>query len=314
MYRRILVTGASGLLGTGLRAVSSAYPERQFVWTDSAACDLTDPDAARSLLVRERPEAVLHFAARAGGIGYSLKHPATLLRDNVRMDLNVLEAARLAGVRKVVLTLSVGMYPTNAAQPLAEDSVHNGPPDDSNYSYAFAKRLIEPAIRAWRAEHGMEVIGLVANGIFGENSNFAAEQSVMLSALIRRFFENRAGSEPLLVWGDGTPVREYTYSQDLAKAFMWCLDHYNDGSILNVGSTEAYSVREIAVLVAELLGIDPRRIAFDATRPAGARRRSTDNSRFLRLSGFQYTPFRVGLERTVRWFCDNYAKLGAVRL
>jgi GDP-L-fucose synthase len=313
-YRRILVTGASGLLGSGLRAVSGDYADREFLWTDSAKCDLTDAAATAALFAREHPQAVLHFAARAGGIGYSMKRPATLLRDNVRMDLNVLEAARLAGVGKVVLTLSVGMYPARAPLPLAEHAMHDGPPDESNYSYAFAKRLLEPAIRAWRAEHGMEVIGLVANGIYGEHANFATDQSVMLNALIRRFFEHRHGNEPLTVWGDGTPLREYTYSQDLARAFMWCLDHYSGAQVLNAGTTEEHSIREIALLVAELLGIDPARIAFDSSRPSGVARRPTDNSRFVALSGFRYTPFRVGLERTVRWFCDNYAKPGAVRV
>jgi GDP-L-fucose synthase len=313
VYRKILVTGGSGLLGNGIRAVANQYPDREFVFIGSNDCDLTRLDASNQFVGRIKPDAIVHTAARAGGVQYSRRSPATLLRDNVLMNLSVIEAARLNGVAKTVMTLSTGMYATDAPNPLREEYIHLGPPHESNYSYSFAKRLVEPSIRAYRTEYGMNVIGLVSNGIFGEHANFRPDEAVMAASLIRRFYEQRDSRAPLVVWGDGSPLREYTYSQDMARAFLWCLDHYDDERILHVGSTEEHSVRDIAFMIAEILGVDRRRIRFDA-QPSGIHRKSSDNSRFVSLSNFEYTPFRVGLENMIRWFCANYDKPGHVRL
>jgi GDP-L-fucose synthase len=313
-YRRILVTGGHGLLGHGLQAIAPDLPGRTFVFCGSRDADLRDPSATRALFERVAPDAVLHLAAVSGGVQFSTERPATLLRDNVLMNLNVLEAARLTAVKKVVVTLSTGMYAPDAPLPIVEQAVHDGPPHPSNYSYAFAKRLLEPSIRAWRTEYGLNVIGLAANGIFGEHANFRPTEAVMVAGLLRRFYENRAGGDPLVVWGDGSPLREYTYARDLARAFVWCLDHYDDPQFLHVGSTEEWSVRDTAHLIAELLGIDRARVVFDTGKPGGVFRKSTDNSRFVHLSHFVYTPFREGMARMVDWFATNYAVPGAVRL
>lgn len=243
-----------------------------------------------------------------------MKYPATLLRDNVLMNMYVLEAARIHNIKKTVMTLSTGMYPVNAPHPIREEYIHDGYPDESNYSYSFAKRLIDPSIKAYRAECRMNVIGLVSNGIFGENGNFHPEESVMLTALIRRFYENKDNNSTIVVWGDGSPLREYTYSQDMARAFMWCLDNYDDAQTLHIGSTEEHSVKEIAFMVADMMGIDKKRIEFDTSKPMGISKKSTDNSKFTSVSHFQYTPFRVGLEKTIRWFTENYHIPGKVRL
>ena len=314
MIKKILVTGGSGLLGTGLKAIAPLYPDREFVFFGSKACDLTKAEETLRFVEQHRPDGILHTAAVSGGIQFSTERPATMLRDNVLMNLNILEAARRCGVQKTVMTLSTGMYPENAPNPLREEYIHDGYPHESNYSYSFAKRLVDPSIKAYRREYGLPVVGLISNGIFGENANFKPAESIMVAALIRRFYEQRQSKDPLVIWGDGSPLREYTYSQDMAKAFMWALDHYDDAQVLNIGSTEEHSVKETAAMIAELLGINPNRLVFDTSKPAGIYKKSTDNSRFVALSGFEYTPFRAGLERTIRWFCDNYAIPGAVRL
>jgi GDP-L-fucose synthase len=128
----------------------------------------------------------------------------------------------------------------------------------------------------------------------------------MLPALIRRFYENRNTTDEIVIWGDGTPLREYTYSRDVARAFLWTLHNYNDAQILNSGTTEELSIRDIALLIANHMGVDPMRIRFDTSKPNGVFRKGTDNSRFLKLSGFEYTPFAEGLRLTVEWFIDAY--------
>ncbi len=312
--KRILVTGGSGLLGTGLKQITDEFPGRDFRFISSKDCDLTQYEPTQELIRLYKPDAVMHYAAKSGGIKYSQDYPATLLRDNVLLNLNVLDAAHEAGVKKVVLCLSVGMYPVEAPIPLNEDSIHDGNPHPNNASYAFAKRLLDPAIRAYRRQYGMNVIGFVPNGIFGENMNYNQSESIMLAALIRRFYEKKDSAEKLEVWGDGTPLREYTYSRDLARASMWCLDHYDDEQFLNIGSTEEHSIHEMAESICTHLEIDSDRLWFNTEKPNGIHRRSTDNSRFLELSNFQYTDFDEALGNTINWFIEHYQSGEGIRL
>jgi GDP-L-fucose synthase len=203
-----------------MKAISKDYPEIEFVFSTSHDCDLTDTAETLSTISKHKPDAILHLAAVSGGIGLSMKHPATMLRDNVLMTFSVLEAARQCNVKKLVMTLTTGMYPANAPLPLKEEYIHDGYPHESNYGSSFAKRLIDPAIRAYREEFKMNVIGLVPNGIFGENDNFNYEDAPMVPSLIRRFYKNRNNDSKIMIWGDGTPLREYTYSKDLARIYM----------------------------------------------------------------------------------------------
>ncbi|MBM3821894.1 MAG: NAD-dependent epimerase/dehydratase family protein [Verrucomicrobia bacterium] len=164
-FRKILVFGATGLTGRGLQAIAPQWPDREFIWLGSRDCNLTDAQAVLHCVGHHRPDAIMNLAAVSGGVGFSRSKPATMLRDNVLMNLHLLEAARLLGVPKSLHMLSVGMYPPSAPLPLRESCLHDGPAHESNYSYAYAKRLIEPAISAYRAEYGLNVVGVVPNGI-----------------------------------------------------------------------------------------------------------------------------------------------------
>ncbi|NOZ74647.1 MAG: NAD-dependent epimerase/dehydratase family protein [FCB group bacterium] len=313
-YKRILVTGGSGLLGTGLKQIVNEFPGREFFFVSSIDCDLTQADQTNSLINAFQPDAIMQYAAKSGGIAYSQKFPATLLRDNILMNLNILDSALKLGVKKVVLSLSVGMYPQKAPIPLKEEYIHDGMPHSNNASYAFAKRLLDPAVRAYRRQYGMNVIGFVPNGIFGENMNYRYDESIMLAALIRRFYEKKDTQDRLEVWGDGTPLREYTYSRDMARASMWCLDHYDEEQFLNIGTNEERSIKEIAEQISSLLEIDQARLYFNTDKPNGIHRRNTDNSRFLSISKFDYTPFKTGLKNTINWFIDHYHSKNGIRL
>ncbi len=305
-YQKVLVTGAAGVLGTAVQNISIDYPDMEFIFLTSKDCDLTDLSSTFRIVNKYRPDAIFHLAAVSGGIGLSMKRQATMLRDNTLMAFSVLEASRKCDVGKTIMTLTTGMYPPNAPLPLKESSVHEGFPHESNYGSSFAKRLIDPAIRAYREEFGMCVIGLVPSGIFGENDYFHPEDAAMVPALIRRFYDRRHTDEQITIWGDGSPLREYTYAKDLARIYMWALHHYDNAQILNIGTTEENSVRDITFMIADIMGVDRARIFFDTTKPAGIFKKSTDNSRFLALSKFNYTPFRKGLEKTIQWFHKTY--------
>jgi GDP-L-fucose synthase len=271
------------------------------VFSTSKECDLRDPAASLAYIKQVGPDVVVHLAALSGGISLSLNHPASVLRDNVLMAINILEAARLLPIKKTVMTLSAAMYPANAPIPLREASIYDGPAHPSNYSYAYAKRLIEPAIRAYRTEYAVNAIGLVPSGIFGPGDKFDSEGAPFIAALIKRFYDHRHDQTPLVVWGDGSPLREVTFSHDMARAFLWCVEHYDEPEILNVGTSEEHSIKDFAFMIADELGIDRQRIVFDTTKPNGIARKSTDNSKFLARSQFHYTPFREGLRHTIEW-------------
>jgi len=305
-YSRILVTGGSGVLGTALKVLATSIKDREFIFFTSEECDLTNFQNTVNFVKLVSPDAILHLAALSGGVELSTNFPATLLRDNILMTFNILEAARLTNCAKTLLTLSSGMYPPEAPLPINERTIHSGPPHFSNYSYSHAKRIMEPAIRAYRTEYEMNVIGLVPNGIFGEGDDFRHQSSTMLPALIRRFFENKNSAELISVWGDGTPLREYTYSIDMAQCFLWCLDNYHESSILNVGTNEEHTIKGISFMIADFLNIDRSRILFDPTKPRGVYQKSMDNSTFCELSNFQYSTLAEGLRKTIDWFQDNY--------
>ena len=313
MYKRVLVTGSSGVLGSAFQAVEGEYPDCEFFFDRSNDCDLTDLAATIEHVKTLGPDAIIHLAAVSGGVVLSRNYPATLLRDNVLMTLNILEAARILQIKKLVLTLSSGMYPPDSPNPIKEEYIHAGPAHESNYSYSYAKRLMEPAMRAYRTEYGLNVIGLVPNGIFGPNDKYDDESATFIAALSRRFYENRENNSQIAVWGDGSPLRELTYSGDLARAFMWCLFHYDSPEILNVGTTEEHSIKDIAFMIADESGIDRSRIVFDVSKPSGVFRKSTDNTNFIKLSNFRYTPFLEGLKHTLKWLHENYFELSANR-
>lgn len=309
---KVLVTGSNGVLGSAFFTLSARYSDYLFQRWDKAF-DLRRSDETTAWVKMVKPDVIIHTAVVSGGVGLSDRHPAVMLRDNVRIDLNILEAARSVGVGKVIMTLSSGMYPplydrSDFVGPLYECDIHQGYPHDSNYALAFAKRLIDPMIRAYREEYGMNVIGLVPNGIFGEHDYFGLEDSYMVAALIRKFYEakqypnNNYREFYIDVWGDGTPLREITYAQDLAGAYMWCLENYDDKQILNVGTTEENSVRDTAYMIADFMDVDTERIKFDTTKLGGPYRKGTDNSQFLALSNFEYTPFKEALEKTILWY------------
>lgn len=305
-YNKVLVTGSTAVLGSAVRRLSAQYPDTEFVFANSKSCNLCDLEDTRRYFCEVAPDAIMHIAAVSGGIGLSMSHHASMLRDNTLMTFAVLEAARACKAKKIIMTLTTGMYPVNAPLPLREEYIHDGYPHDSNYGSSFAKRLVDPAIRAYREEYGMSVIGLVPSGIFGEYDNFDFKHATMLASLIRRFYENRNSTDPITVWGDGTPLREYTYAEDLARIYFWALEQYDSPQILNIGTTEEHSVKDIACMVAEELGIDTSRLFFDTTKPAGIFRKNVDNSKLIELTGFQYTPFRDGLRKTIGWFCETY--------
>lgn len=314
--RKILVTGGSGVAGGGLKSVveKGEYLGREFIFPSSKELNLLNFESTKEFIGDWKPDAIVHFAAISGGIQLTLDHPASVMRDNLFMNYNIVEAARLTNKPKIMFTLSAACYPLKTPVPMKEEFFHEGFPHETNYSYAFAKRLIDPMIRSYKKEYDMDLVGIISGAIIGPRCNFNPSSSTAIPGMIRRFYENRDNTNLLTIWGDGSPVRQFTSDEDIGRIAMWFIDNYSDSNILNIATPEETSIKDAAYMIAEFMDLDRERLVFDTTKPKGTHSQSLDSSNFLNLSGFKYASARDSIKRTVEYFAANYPNRDKLRL
>jgi len=300
-----LVTGADGLVGSAFRR--NEVP--QTVLLRHKDVDLTDYYLARNRFLELRPERVIHLAAQVGGIGGNVAHSGEYFRNNILINTNVLEASRLAGVRKLISFMSTCVFPDRSAYPLQEKDLHNGPPHPSNFGYAYAKRMLEVQSCAYRKEWGCNYIVAIPTNIYGPNDNFSLTEGHVVPALVHKTFVAKQNKSDLTVWGSGKPLREFVLADDIAKLTLWAMDHYNEDEPIIFSSGIEVSIRELVEMVARKMRFQGN-IVFDASKPDGQFRKPSDTSKLKRLlPQFAWTPLEEGIERTVDWFQCNYPKL-----
>ena len=303
---KILLTGGSGFLGSHVSDALRARGATAIVSPRAAQVDLTDAVATRELFERERPDLVLHLAAKVGGIGANLKHPGTFFRENMAMGLNVLEEARRVGTQKVVIAGTICAYPKFAPIPFREDDLWNGYPEETNAPYGVAKKAILVMAQAYRKEFGSNFVMLFPVNLYGPRDNFDLESSHVIPAMIRKFVEaKQRGASEVVLWGDGTPTREFLYVDDAASGLLDAAERYDDPEPVNLGAGFEISMRDLAQKIATLVGYD-KALKWDATRPNGQPRRMLDVSRAKERFGFSaQVSFDEGLAKTVAWFEAN---------
>ena len=299
---RVLVTGGSGFLGSHVVERLRADGLDPVV-SRSAEHDLTSAADAARLFEETSPDVVVHLAALAGGIGANRAHPARFWHDNLLMGAHVLEQSRLAGVRKLVLLGTVCSYPKLASVPFREDAIWEGYPEETNAPYGIAKKAHLVGAQAYRDEYGLNAVYLLPVNLYGPRDNFDLETSHVIPALIRKMVEaQESGDEQIVLWGDGSPTREFLYVDDCVEALWLAAQRYDGAEPVNLGSGEEIAIRDLAALIAELTGFEGE-IVWDTTRPNGQPRRRLDVTRAEELFGFRaHTPLREGLERTIAWY------------
>lgn len=302
---RIYIAGHRGLVGAGLWR---HFSERGFVnltGRSSSELDLRDRRATAAFFEETRPDVVIDAAARVGGIAANDARPTEFLSDNLRIQLNLLDCAVSAGVPRLLFLGSSCIYPKLAEQPIREEALLSGHLEESNEAYAIAKLAGVVHVKSIRREHRLPYISAMPASIYGPGDNFAAVDSHVLPAMLRRFHgAARSCADHVTCWGTGSPRREFLYVDDLADACHFLLDNYDDASPVNVGSGVDVTIAELARLVADVVGFEGE-IRWDETKPDGVPRKTLDVSRLAELGWRATTPFAEGVKSTYEWFLEH---------
>jgi GDP-L-fucose synthase len=308
---RVLVTGGGGFLGSHLVERLQAEGTEPFV-ARRGDYDLTHEADAERLFADAQPDLVFHLAAEVGGIGANRANPGRYWYANLMMGAHVLEQARLHGTRKVVTLGTICEYPKLAPVPFREDDLWNGYPEETNAPYGVAKKSVLVGAQTYREQYGLNAIHLLPVNLYGPRDNFDLETSHVIPALIRKMLE--ADGPEIVLWGDGSPTREFFYVEDCVEGIVLAAQRYDGAEPVNLGTGVETSIGELAELLAELTGFDGE-IVWDASRPNGQPRRQLDTSRAKELFGFEArTPLREGLERTIAWYRASAPQASTARL
>ncbi len=302
---RIFVAGHRGLVGSAVVRELRRQGYDNLLLRTSAEVDLRQQAAVDALFAAERPAVVILAAAKVGGILANDSYPADFLRDNLQIQTHVIDAAWRHGARKFCFLGSSCIYPRLAPQPIHEDSLLTGPLESTNEWYAIAKIAGLKMCQAYRRQYGFDAISLMPTNLYGPGDNFDPQHSHVLPALIRRFHEAKLREDAeVVVWGTGTPRREFLYVDDLARAVVQLTREYSDPAPVNVGWGRDITIRELAELIADVVGYRGR-IVFDASRPDGTPRKLLDTSRITALGWAPVTGLRDGIAATYAWYRER---------
>jgi GDP-L-fucose synthase len=304
--KRVLVTGGAGFFGSFVvdelrrRGATNVFVAR------SKDYNLVEREGCRRAIADAKPDLVFHLAARVGGIGANRASPGLFLYDNAMMGLQLLEECRLAGVAKTVIAGTICAYPKFAPVPFKEDDLWNGYPEETNAPYGIAKKLLLVQSQAYREQYGVNSIVLFPVNMYGPRDNFDLETSHVIPAMIRKCLSARDANAPeVVLWGDGTPTREFIYAPDAADGLVTAAERYDSSEPVNLGTGVEVTIKDLAQLVADACGFHGR-FVWDPSKPNGQPRRQLDVTRARERFGFTATtPFADGLRKTVAWYLEH---------
>lgn len=305
--KKILVTGGAGFLGAfiveKLVQEKSVKPENIRV-TRSSELDLRKMENCEKAV--KGIDVVIHLAARVGGIGFNQKNPATLFYDNVMMGVQMMEAARKAGVQKFVALGTVCAYPKFTPVPFIEENLWNGYPEETNAPYGIAKKIMLVQAQAYRTQYGFDAIYLLPVNLYGPKDNFDPESSHVIPALIKKMVDAKiAGVAEVVVWGTGKASREFLYVEDAAEGIILAAEKYDKPNPVNLGVGKEITIADLVNLIAKLSGYEGR-IVWDRSKPDGQPRRCLDTTRARNEFGFvAKTTFETGLKKTIDWYLQK---------
>ena len=306
---KILVTGHRGLVGSQFVG--------DLVGVDSSICDLRNTTKVDELFSHYTDKTIqgdnvvdkiIHCAGKVGGIGGNMNFKGEFYYDNIMINTNVIESARKHNIKKLLCFLSTCVFPDNINYPLTEDKIHLGEPHFSNYPYAYAKRMADVQIRAYREQYGLNYTSVIPTNIYGPNDNFSLEHGHVMPMLIHKLYNAQKNNTDFIVWGSGKPLREFIFSKDVARLSEWAIDNYNESEPIIFSPSEEISIIDLVDLLVKEFNFKGK-VIFDNSKPDGQFRKPSDNSKLKSyLPNFEFTPIEQGLKETINWFIENYEK------
>jgi len=312
--KRVAVTGGAGFLGSFVVDKLRDRGCREIFIPRSREYNLVEMESVKRLYRDAHPDVVIHLAARVGGIGANQANPGKFFYDNAMMGSQLIEQGRLHGVKKFVVIGTVCSYPKLTPVPFKEEDLWNGYPEETNAPYGLAKKMLLVQSQSYREQYGFNCIYLVPVNLYGPRDNFDLDTSHVIPALINKCLDAKEHGKPEIVcWGDGTPTREFIYVEDCAEAIALAAERYDNADPVNIGTGNEISIKELARMIAELVGFKGD-IVWDIAKPNGQPRRCLDVSRAQKLFGFiAATGFRDGLQKTIDWYISNRGQTSEVK-
>jgi GDP-L-fucose synthase len=311
---RFLVTGGAGFLGSFVMEQLRAKGAEQITAPTIEEVNLTDSLSVRRLMAEIKPEVIIHLAARVAGIGANQKYPAEFFYENLMMGTNIIHEAYKADVKKVVAIGTVCSYPKEPKSiPFKEDELWDGYPEETNAAYGLSKKMLLVQARAYRQQYGFNTVVLLPVNLYGPRDNFNLETSHVIPAFIIKCLDAKEGRKPeVVMWGDGSPTREFLYIEDAARGILMAAERYNEDLPVNLGSGQEIRIRDLIDKMAKLLGYTGK-ITWDTSKPNGQPRRLLDVSRAKEKFGFAAeVSFDDGLRRTIDWYLAQRGKRNSV--
>jgi GDP-L-fucose synthase len=304
--RRVCVTGGAGFLGSYVVKQLKARGASEVFVPHVEQYDLVELEAIRRMLDDARPDVIFHLAALVGGIGANRLRPAEFFYVNLMMGVQLIHEAWKFGVEKFIAVGTICAYPKHTPVPFKEEELWNGYPEETNAPYGLAKKMLLVQAQAYRQQYGFNAIYPLPVNLYGPGDNFDLESGHVIPALIRKFVEARErGEQQVVLWGDGSPTREFLYAQDAAEGLLLAAEHYNSPEPFNLGSGREIRIKDLAQLIAGLTGFEGE-ILWDTSKPNGQPRRSLDITRAEQTFGFRARmPLEQGLQRTIDWYLEN---------
>ncbi len=312
--KSILVTGGNGLLGYAMQQITEIESKEgyQFIFVDIKDANLCDFEQTRNLFSRIKPSGVIHLAAEVGGLYKNMAHGVEMFEHNLLMNMHVMQCCKEFGVEKLISCLSTCAFPeptlsSQVSLPIDETMIHMGPPHPSNEGYAYAKRMVDVQSRYYRKQYGCNFITLAPTNIFGPNDNYVYHQSHVIPSLIRKCHDAIVSGQDFVVWGSGKPLRQFIYSLDLARLFIWAYFNYDEESTLILAPDEnaELSIGEVAQHIAEAFNLN-KSLVFDLSYSDGQFRRTVSNRKLTALNpSFEFMPISKAIESSVYWFREN---------
>ncbi|MBC8506398.1 MAG: GDP-L-fucose synthase [Anaerolineales bacterium] len=308
--RRVCVTGGAGFLGSFVQEVLRERGATDIFIPNIEDYDLTELDDILRMLKDANPDVIIHLAALAGGIGANLARPAEFFYKNLMMGAPLMHEAWKFGVEKFVAIGTICAYPKFTPVPFQEENLWDGYPEETNAPYGLAKKMLLVQAQAYREQYDFNAVYLLPVNLYGPRDNFNLETSHVIPALVRKMIAaQQRGDAEVVLWGDGSPTREFFYAGDAARGIVMAAERYNSSEPVNLGAGMEISIKDLATLVAKLTGFDGK-IIWDTSKPNGQPRRGLDVNRAKETFGFEaQVPFEEGLRRTIEWFKENQDRI-----